>query len=327
MVPAHCPFCSSPYPANEALAVMPVGRRLAFETSSDRVWLVCLKCARWALLPQAGRAEVSRDAAAAFTAARPLLSSGKVELAERADGTRLIRIGAAGREEVALWRFAGFGGFRPFWQGELRVTVGIASLLAIPIGLMGPIALAGPIGWLGLALTAGCVAQAVRMIRAENSLVFGVAGIEKDIVLGYRHVQGVRLIVDGTSACLLLPETRYLNPGDRNPLRICGERMRVLLLRLFVPLSPQSYREGELRDALELGDRLGSADAQLRRAADREPVIGFGRGASTVHRLERIALDIALQEAMESSDQALAGLWSETEALAGLVPTRRKGVG
>ena len=46
-----CIFCHSHLGANASVEHFPVGRRLAFDVSRGRLWVVCRKCERWNLTP------------------------------------------------------------------------------------------------------------------------------------------------------------------------------------------------------------------------------------------------------------------------------------
>jgi hypothetical protein len=46
-----CLFCQGELCANEAIEHFPIGRRLAFDASKGRLWVVCRRCERWNLAP------------------------------------------------------------------------------------------------------------------------------------------------------------------------------------------------------------------------------------------------------------------------------------
>ena len=47
----NCIFCQRSLGSNEVVEPFPVGRRLAFDASKGRLWVVCRKCGRWNLTP------------------------------------------------------------------------------------------------------------------------------------------------------------------------------------------------------------------------------------------------------------------------------------
>ena len=48
---ATCLFCNRPLGSNESIEHFPVGRRLAFDSTTGRLWVVCPACERWNLTP------------------------------------------------------------------------------------------------------------------------------------------------------------------------------------------------------------------------------------------------------------------------------------
>jgi hypothetical protein len=59
---SHCLYCTHPFGANEVLEHFPVGRRLAFDQSNGRLWVICLACRRWCLSPLEERWEAIEEA-------------------------------------------------------------------------------------------------------------------------------------------------------------------------------------------------------------------------------------------------------------------------
>jgi hypothetical protein len=52
-----CYFCSADLGRNETLETMPVGRRVAFNQATGRLWVVCRQCERWNRSPPEERWE------------------------------------------------------------------------------------------------------------------------------------------------------------------------------------------------------------------------------------------------------------------------------
>ena len=102
---AHCLFCHSALGRNDALAAFPVGRRLAFDATKGRLWVVCPRCERWNLTPLEERWEAIEAAERLYRDTRQRVSTDNVGLARLADGTALVRIGRPQRPEFAAWRY------------------------------------------------------------------------------------------------------------------------------------------------------------------------------------------------------------------------------
>ena len=102
---ATCLFCNSTLGSNEALEHFPVGRRLAYDQSRGRLWVVCRRCERWNLSPLEARWEAIEEAERAFRATRQRIATDNIALARLNDGLELVRIGAPPRLELATWRY------------------------------------------------------------------------------------------------------------------------------------------------------------------------------------------------------------------------------
>src|SRR3989338_5244199 len=90
---ATCLFCNHHLGANEVLEVFPVGRRLAFDPSKGRLWVVCRHCERWNLSPFDERWEAIEACERLFQDARKRVSSDNIGLAKLDEGLELVRIG------------------------------------------------------------------------------------------------------------------------------------------------------------------------------------------------------------------------------------------
>ena len=102
---ASCTFCHRALGSNESIEIFPVGRRLAFDASKGRLWVVCTGCAQWNLTPLEGRWEAIEGAERLFRESRLRHSTDNIGLARLRDGTELVRIGNPLRPEMAAWRF------------------------------------------------------------------------------------------------------------------------------------------------------------------------------------------------------------------------------
>ncbi|MGD8318958.1 MAG: hypothetical protein PVJ02_00840 [Gemmatimonadota bacterium] len=101
----RCLFCRNPFPWNGRLAHMPHGRRIAYDPERGRLWAVCERCHRWNLAPLEDREgalyeleRLARDHGhlVAHTAHISLLHTGDMTL---------VRVGDAGLQEQAWWRY------------------------------------------------------------------------------------------------------------------------------------------------------------------------------------------------------------------------------
>lgn len=114
-----CLFCNSDLGRNEALYDFPVGRRLAFDGSKGRLWVVCRRCERWNLTPLEDRWEAIEQAERLFRATRQRVSTENIGLSRLPDGTELVRIGAP--MPARRSPYDGGTSRNPAWSQEMMV--------------------------------------------------------------------------------------------------------------------------------------------------------------------------------------------------------------
>src|SRR4051812_34027446 len=102
---SSCVWCYANLGENTTIEHFPVGRRLAFDSASGRLWVVCPRCERWNLTPIEERWEAIEECERRFSATRLRASTSEIGLVRVDDGVDLIRIGAPLRPEFAHWRY------------------------------------------------------------------------------------------------------------------------------------------------------------------------------------------------------------------------------
>ena len=140
---ATCIHCNAALGTNESIETFPIGRRLAFDASNGRLWVVCKGCERWNLSPIEERWEAIEECDRAFRDTRVRVSTDNIGLARLPDDTELVRVGKPQRPEFAAWRYGDQFGRRR------RKTIAVAAATTVGIGA----ALAG-----GVAVGASMVA-------------------------------------------------------------------------------------------------------------------------------------------------------------------------
>jgi hypothetical protein len=119
-------FCHGELGSNEVVEKFPVGRRLAFDSTKGRLWVVCRKCERWNLTPIEERWEAIEACERFFETARVRVATDNIGLARLSEGLELVRVGTAQRPEFAAWRYGDqfgmtsgliAGGGWGMWQG------------------------------------------------------------------------------------------------------------------------------------------------------------------------------------------------------------------
>ena len=140
----HCIHCNASLGDNEAVEALPIGRRLAFDGTKGRLWVVCRARARWNLVPFEQRWEALEECERAFRGTRLRRSTDNIGLATLRDGTELVRIGAPLRPEFAAWRYGSRFAARWVRAEALRWTkLGLAATGALGLVLTG----SGLVAW------------------------------------------------------------------------------------------------------------------------------------------------------------------------------------
>jgi hypothetical protein len=130
-----CLFCHGDLGANVAIEHFPVGRRLAFDASKGRLWVVCRKCERWNLTPLEERWEAIEECERSFRDTRLRVATDEIGLARLTEGLELIRIGKPLRPEFAAWRYGDQFGRR---RRKNIVRTGVVVAAAATVPFLGP---------------------------------------------------------------------------------------------------------------------------------------------------------------------------------------------
>lgn len=320
---SSCIFCSYLLGRNEALETFPVGSTLAFDAWKGRLWAVCPSCGRWNLAPIEERWEAVESAERRFQDARLRVQSESIGVAQLPEGTRLVRVGDALPGELAAWRYGEElrGRRRRHWT---RLAIGLAADLAAP------------------------GASGARMNARKREVIYRIpestARAGGAVLVREKHLRGARVHLDAEAALeVVLP--RVFSVGGRMVARLTGREAPRgvavsgpaaydLLSRAMVRVNAPGASEAQLREALEVLERLGSPERLLSELAGGSLTLTEQRFSMTRHfqgkyasGLRRVpwsrmlALEMALHE--ESERRALEGEldvltvgWREAEEIA-----------
>src|SRR5690348_14858441 len=100
-----CLFCNSSLGTNDQIAAFPIGQRLAYDPARGRLWVICIRCARWNLSPLEERWEAIDECERLFRGTRLRYSTDNIGLARIGERFELVRIGPALLPEIASWRY------------------------------------------------------------------------------------------------------------------------------------------------------------------------------------------------------------------------------
>lgn len=352
---SHCLFCKSSLGANDAIERFPVGRRLAFDASKGRLWVVCPKCARWNLTPVEERWEAIEDAERLFGGVRLRVQTDNIGMAKLREGTELVRIGPALRPELAAWRYgrefsARFRRRAALVGGGAVALGGGAALVGAP--LVAAVAPVAPVLFFGLHIMVPLLLTRGRLIptkvKGQDGKVLRVFRADLDLTelaptpddpwhLLLRHSYGRQELHGETARRALGALLSSTNRGgaasgtvDRSTqlLAEAGSTERVATI-----VAEEAKRRAgnftELHKRAQRGQSMREAMADLKQPvklgewppSNQNP---WNRGA--LHRLPRhlrLALEMALHEeterrALEGELAILEAAWREAEEIAAI---------
>ena len=99
-----CLICHGDLGQNTVLEFSSVGRTIAFDGRSGRVWIVCHRCRNWNLTPLEERWEAIEECQRTYEHSPRRYSTHQIGTAVHG-GVRLVRIGGPSEREFAAWRY------------------------------------------------------------------------------------------------------------------------------------------------------------------------------------------------------------------------------
>lgn len=292
---ATCTFCYAALGANRVIEGLPVGRRLAFDPARGCVWVVCLGCERWNLVPLEERWEATEACERLYRATSLRYSSGNIGLAWLPDHTDLVRVGPALRPEVAAWRY----GRRLAWRGEQplgRQLVARARTLVVRTLRPGE----GRERGLG-ARARTLVGQAMLGVMGDRvidlmALPHAADGTDVPLaVIRYRHLAGARLV---------RPEPaqpwRLVVPHDDGEVALHGEQGITAAARMLAIINGTERGAGFAASLLEAAtrkvDESAAPDSYFNRVLSLAVRSSWGRGDAGGEGRSVVAVEHAASE-------------------------------
>lgn len=125
-----CVSCDRDLGRNREIPRFAVGRRLAFDRDTGRLWVICPHCEEWnlALLETRWEAVEACERIAAEAEAR--VSGDVISVAVTRGGLELLRVGGFGWDEIANWRYGRVIRRRRRWALGMMVAL-VAGVGAI----------------------------------------------------------------------------------------------------------------------------------------------------------------------------------------------------
>lgn len=327
-----CIFCHHALGTNEVFEGFPVGRRIAFDPATGRLWVVCPRCARWNLSPLEERWEVTEDCERLFRGTRLRVSTDNIGLARVAEGTELVRVGSAQRPELAAWRYGD-----QFGRRRRRAWLASGATVAIVV----PLLASGAYSALATAIPGGAL-----LLQLPSWLQIYYA--KRGIIAKAELESGNTVIVRGKhlpSAKLIAPSRDHIGWGlrvehDEGSLDVHGPDAIRIASKLLARINKAGAGEKAVQRAVQRLEHEGGTTALFMGVAahpQKEPSSwarywsGMGAGMDadppatlrSLATVDRLALEMATHE--ESERRALQGelsvleaAWREAEEIASI---------
>jgi hypothetical protein len=323
-----CLYCTADLGENDVVEPLPIGRRLAFDGRNGRLWVICIGCVKWNLVPFDARLETIDLCERIFRDTRTRFSTDNIGLARHPSGLELIRIGRALRPEYAAWRYG----------EQLRHRRRTSNAIGPdPVGALNWIITAlseGPLGSLSIRdITSG----AVRALRQHR--ILRDPWTDQLVSIPYAALIQASLAADPSRGWRL--EVPYRTGAERR-LHVAGSALPsihdVPTLGLFA--GPQLLPAlGRLLPALDDGvvsrDAVGEAVRLVETSGGNERLFEYvvGRPLRFATQREYLLRDVAVevrlalemvahedteQRAMQGELKLLERQWREAEAVAAI---------
>ncbi len=303
-------FCHKPLGANEVIESFPVGRRLAFDSSRGRLWVVCRKCERWNLTPLEERWEAVEDCERIFRDTRIRVSTENIGLARHPEGLTLVRVGAPLRPEFAAWRYGDQFG-RRMRRAVLYGAAGIAAFGGIVIGGAAAGILSGAVlSQSGNFINLWMNARTLVKLRPEAG---GVIKLKRQDLLGTR----LRPSDDGEGFKVQIRKRR-------KKVWYEGAEARRFAGAILPKMNSMGGGKEMVQNAVGLIETAGHPEEYLTRIAEGDrfnDVKGVPGYVNKMEKPQKLALEMALHEeqerrALEGELWLLERAWEEAEEVA-----------
>lgn len=292
-----CLFCKGELGRNEVIEQFPVGRRIAFDSSRGRLWVVCRGCGRWNLSPLEERWEVIDTGERLFRDTRMRVSTENIGLARLKEGLELVRVGSPQRPEMAAWRYGDQFGRRRR-QAMIGAGVGLGIFGAVVAG----VAAAG----VGIAAFGGTYGMIIDRI---------VKGNPKKVIASVPLGEGESVAVrrkEATTMRLSAPrggDWRLELELEKQELVYAGDAAVRVAAGILPALNRYGGTRGHVSGAVEFLEQAGGVEQTFRAAAQ----VASGKKG----KVEKLAYDVRLAMEMaaheEAERRALEGELAELE--------------
>ena len=329
-----CLFCKGALGSNEVVEHFPVGRRLAFDASKGRLWVVCRKCERWNLTPVEERWEAIEECERSYRATKLRVSTEEIGLARISEGLELVRIGKPLRPEFAAWRYGDqFGARRR--RNMIQTGAAVVGMAAVPV--LGPVlgVSLGAFGWnavQGVQTVVGIYRgrQIVARVPLENgkSMLVRRQDVKETTMLPALGPDEWGLTIRHANTLRPAdPWWKYRRDFDTTSVR--GDVAMRAAAQILPHLNNKGASASVVKDAVEIATRHDDPLISFQAAAvvgaklnswNELDSVGKLRKLPTSMRLalEMISHEDAERHALEGELQQLEDAWRDAEEIAGI---------
>jgi hypothetical protein len=328
-----CLFCSADLGRNEAIEHFPVGRRLAFDAATGRLWVVCRACERWNLTPLEERWEAIEECERAFAGTRLRVSTDQIGLARLKEGLELVRIGAPLRPEMAAWRYGDqFGRRRRAAYGKVALAAAAVGSVIVAGPVMGLVSLGGLPAW-NLAMSGYKLYRAKRVTTHVETLLSGPEAVSiaqlADTCLSWRHEES-RWELEIPRRSLPIGRRLFAEMGDPRQtheiMRLRGAPAERALRQLLPHVNAAGGSADDVSDAVQVIEHTPDVHRLIRNTAKHHGSGLHSRDPVRLARLPahiRLALEMSTHEeserrALEGELHVLAAAWRDADEVAAI---------
>jgi hypothetical protein len=323
---ATCLFCKGPLGRNEAIEHFQVGRRLAYDATRGRLWVVCARCERWNLTPLESRWEAIEEAERAYRGSRLRVATDNIGLARLREGLELVRVGTSPRLELATWRYGD-----QFGRRRRKFIAISAAGIAIPLLYVAATAVGTAAALFGsgisLANSGAQFWQRRRDVRVPRVVVRYAEN--ETLALTANDIRQTQLNHSGDGWSVTVQ--RAEQPAPRVGVAFAPTRKAILVgddaERALASLLPYINSNGgsgrRVRQAVELIGTTTAARELVQSAALLQNKTVVPNLVAALPENMRLALEMALHEdderrAMEGELSRLEDRWREAEEIASI---------
>jgi hypothetical protein len=238
---------------NDLLPDWPVGKQLAFDPKTSRLWAVCPSCDRWNLSPLE---EPDRQAAVAklehyFAATPSRAAAAGIGIAELPGRGSLVRIGDATWPQFAAWRYG-----RRLGQRRWRYLALMALMLAITIYLWTPAGDAMMDSLIGFWAVTGVLYYLVFWRHSRRPLRSIILDDGRRSNIRVKHAIQAQIVTDQSGWRLLVPH-------DKGTVALTGaDAVRTMAL-LYSALNMKGAKPEQQAEAIDHIDLAGGPERML----------------------------------------------------------------